>query len=180
MDNRELTISIRDKTLEAIERTVHLVSLVPADRLDWRPATNVVSSQPIVDMGHLLGHLLDCAAGFCAALYATFPSQLSDFASLRGLNVNHSCRPEDATKRLGHYSECIARGFEICTDKDLARKVPTVFDTQAEPPGERLVTLLLGNLEHLLNHKYQLFFYLKLLGEPVKSADLYRFRGGQT
>jgi hypothetical protein len=29
------------------------------------------------------------------------------------------------------------------------------------PQGEPLLTLLLGNLEHFINHKYQLFSYLK-------------------
>lgn len=62
--------------------------------------------------------------------------------------------------------------FALCTDQDLARKIPTVF----VPQGEALITLLLGNLEHLTNHKYQLFFYLKLLGVNVTSADLYSFR----
>jgi len=36
---------------------------------------------------------------------------------------------------------------------------------------------MLGNLEHLINHKHQLFTYLKLMGESVGSRDLYRFRG---
>lgn len=173
MGKRELTEAVRDKVLEALERTEHLVSLVPAEKLEWRPATDVVSPRPMTDLGHLLGHLLDCTAGFCAALYAAYPAQLNDFAELRDLRVNHACGPEDAAKRLEQYSRCIARGFELCTDEDLGRKIPTVF----EPKGERLVTLLLGNLEHLLNHKYQLFFYLKLLGVPVGSSDLYRFRG---
>jgi hypothetical protein len=173
MEEREVTDSVRDKVLETLERTGHLVSLVPTEKLEWRPATDVVLPDPVTDLGHLLGHLLDCAAGFCAALYAAYPAQLSDFAVLRELSVNHVCQPEDAGKRLEQYSRCIARGFEICTDEDLGRKLPTVFDSE----GERLLTLLLGNLEHLLNHKYQLFFYLKLLGVRVKSADLYRFRG---
>jgi hypothetical protein len=51
--------------------------------------------------------------------------------------------------------------------------VPTVF----VPGGEALMTILLGNLEHLINHKYQLFFYLKMLGVPVGTGDLYRLRG---
>jgi len=55
----------------------------------------------------------------------------------------------------------------------LPQVVPSVF----VPQGEALVTLLLGNLEHLMNHKYQLFFYLKLLGIPVTSRDIYRWRG---
>jgi len=42
--------------------------------------------------------------------------------------------------------------------------------------GETLLTLLLGNLEHLINHKHQLFTYLKLLGVAVTSQDLYHFR----
>jgi hypothetical protein len=41
--------------------------------------------------------------------------------------------------------------------------------------GEPVMTLLLENFEHLMNHKYQLFFYLKLLGTGVNTSDLYRF-----
>ena len=40
-----------------------------------------------------------------------------------------------------------------------------------------ILTLLLGNLEHLINHKHQLFTYLKQMGVPVATPDLYRFRG---
>ncbi len=59
------------------------------------------------------------------------------------------------------------------TDADLARRVPTVF----VPQGETLLTLLLGNLEHLVNHKHQLFTCVRLLGGAVESRDLYAFRG---
>ncbi len=58
-------------------------------------------------------------------------------------------------------------------DQDLERRIPTVF----VPEGETLMTLLLGNLEHLANHKYQLFLYLRLMGERLGSQDVYRFRG---
>jgi hypothetical protein len=177
MGKQDLVSAIRDKTFEAIERTDHLIGLVPAGQLEWRPATTVVHGEPIADLGHLLGHLLDCHAGICAAFHAAFPSRLSDFAALRALKVNHSCQPEEARGRIASYSKYIARGFELCTDEDLGRKVPTVF----APQGEPLATILLGNLEHLLNHKYQLFMYLKLLGVAVSSADLYRWRseGGE-
>jgi hypothetical protein len=49
--------------------------------------------------------------------------------------------------------------------------LPTVFAT------ESVMTLLLGNLEHLINHKYQLFVYLKLLGVSVGTGDIYCWRG---
>ena len=180
--NTRIAHSIRDKILEGIERTVHLVRLVPDERLEWRPGATDFPNAPIaeraswrdpMDVGHLLGHLLDCAAGFCAVLGAVYPSQLSDFGRIRGLEVNHRCSPNEAALRLQQYSECIGRGFEFCTDEDLAQSIPTVF----VPQGEPMVTLLLGNMEHLTSHKYQLFFYLRLLQVPVTSADLYRFRG---
>ena len=65
---------------------------------------------------------------------------------------------------VGHLLECVAG---ICA-------VPTVFVLA----GESILTLLLGNLEHLINHKHQLFTYLKLMGIGVDSGDLYQFRGG--
>ena len=58
-------------------------------------------------------------------------------------------------------------------DGDLGKIVPTVFVTSGEP----LMTLLLGNLEHLINHKHQLFTYLKQMGVDVSTRDLYQLRG---
>lgn len=42
--------------------------------------------------------------------------------------------------------------------------------------GDSVLTLLLGNLEHLINHKHQLFMYLKLAGVKVGTPDLDQFR----
>jgi hypothetical protein len=167
-----LVLSVKDKVLETIERTDHLVSLVPVDRLQWRP--EVPSSQRLTsDLGHLVGHLLDCMAGFCAAFYAAFPSELADFLEFRSMTVNQSCSPEKARASIKLYVGLIERGFGCSTDADLARKIPTVF----VPQGEALLTILLGNLEHLVNHKYQLFFHLKMAGVAVTSRDIYKWRG---
>lgn len=168
----KIAIAVREKILEGIERTIHLIGLVPSDRLDWFPTTSSFSSGRSLALGHLLGHLLDSAAGFCAVLFAAYPLKLKEFAALRDLQVNHSCQPSEAVTRLREYSAFISRGFEYCNDKDLGRAVPTIF----VPSGEPLITLLLGNFEHLSNHKYQLFFYLRQFGVRVDSSDLYRFR----
>jgi hypothetical protein len=161
--------TIRLKVREQIERTEHLIQLVPLDKVGWDPQLAHGSS----DMGHLLGHLLDCMAGFCAVFRAVFPQELEDFSGLQSLPVNHLCRPEDALGRIRDYAAHIGHGFDLCTDTDLSRIIPSVF----VPQGEPLATLLLGNLEHLINHKYQLFFYLKLVGVPVTSRDIYQWRG---
>jgi hypothetical protein len=164
---RTLCTSLLAKIHEQFERTCHLIDLVPAGRMDWAP--------PIPDSwpsGLLLGHFLDCAAGFCAVLVAFEPQRLAHFAPLRELPVNHTCSPTEAVNRMIIYRTHVDEGFARLTDADLGRQLPTVFVKQ----GETLLTLLLGNLEHLINHKHQLFTYLKLLGVGVTSQDLYHFR----
>jgi DinB superfamily len=166
---RFIVESIAQKVLENAERTEHLVSLVPTSQLEWRP-DNLPKA---ISLGHLLGHLLDCLAGFCAAFYAAFPVELADFMEIRSLGFNERCAPDDARQKIQILTAHIERGFRQCSDADLVRRIPTVF----VPDGETLATILLGNLEHLMNHKYQLFFYLKLLGTPISSRDVYRLRG---
>jgi hypothetical protein len=154
------------KIEEQIERLDHLLSLTPPDRLDWQPMPGV---RPV---GKLAGHLLECLAGFCATFYALAPDRLAHFARLREQPVNHRCEVEEARRRIGEYGKAIREGFATLTDADLPRLVPTVF----VPRGEAVLTLLLGNLEHLLNHKRELFGSLKAMGVRVSTPDLYRFR----
>jgi hypothetical protein len=123
-------------------------------------------------VGILLGHLLDCLSGFCAVLMAVAPQRLAHFAALRESPVNHRCGPAEAAARIQIYRSHIEEGFAVLEDADLGRRLPTVFVKQGEP----VLTLLLGNLEHLINHKHQLFTYLKLMGVDVSSGDLYQFR----
>jgi uncharacterized damage-inducible protein DinB len=155
MPDAPLCAALLDKIDEQIERTRHLISLVPAGRLDWRPQADDWTT------ADLLGHLLDCISGFCAVLAAAEPQRLAHFAKLREMPA-----------RIDIYRARIEEGFALLTDADLARRVPTVFMAQ----GESILTLLLGNLEHLINHKHQLFNYLKQMGVPVTTPDLYRFR----
>ena len=171
MPERALVDSLQAKVFEAIERTKHLVSLVPPNLLFWKPQVPNKPSVP-TDVAHLLGHLLDCLAGFCAAFHAAF-EELADLNDLRSIPVNQSCEVEDAIAKITVFAAAIQRGFRHCKDADLSRKIKTAF----VPEGEILLTILLGNLEHLMNHKYQLFFYLKLAGIPVGTRDLYRWRG---
>lgn len=159
--------SLTAKIDEQIERTLHLIALVPADRLQWRPPISGAWTT-----GEVLGHLLDCLAGFCAALQAAYPAPLAHFSALRELPVNRTCAPEDAREYIAVYRTHIAEGLDLLTGQDLARSLPTVF----VPEGETLTTLLLDNLEHLINHKHQLFTYLRLMGVDASSRDLYRFR----
>jgi hypothetical protein len=171
MDQDPLVHSLAEKVMETIERTEHLVSIVPAGALEWRP--ELPSGMPAVDdFGHLLGHLLDCLAGFCAAFYRAFPVELADFQELRAMAVIEYRSPMEALEKIKRFEAQIRRGIQCCSDEDLARKIETVF----VPEGQTLMAVLLGNLEHLINHKYQLFFHLKLAGVRVGSADIYKWK----
>lgn len=149
-----------------IERTQHLITLIPTDKLKWNPAPDALR------LCEVLGHLLECMAGFCATLYAVDPARLAHFQRLREQRVNHCCEIDEARARIINYAEHIREGFALLDDADLGKRISTVF----APEGEAMMTILLGNLEHLINHKYQLFFYLKLLGVRVGTADLYMLR----
>jgi hypothetical protein len=160
--------SIRFKVREQVEITESLIRLLSPECLKWRPQ----APSDAMDVGHLLGHVLDCLAGFCAVFQAAFPDLFHDLEHLRSLPVNHFCPPEEAIDRIHLYAATIERGFDLCTDEDLSRMLRTAFAS-----SESITTLLLGNLEHIINHKHQLFLYMKLLGLPVATRDLYRFRG---
>jgi hypothetical protein len=150
---------------EQIERTNHLIGLIPD--VDWTPQIPGAWS-----FAKLVGHLLDCLAGVCAVLHAAHPDQLAHFAELQKLSVNFACNADDARERIELYRARIAEGSAVLRDGDLGHKLPTVFVAE----GESVLMLLLGNLEHLVNHKHQLFMYLKLAGVNVGTPDLYQFR----
>ena len=171
MRENPLVNSLAEKVGETIERTEHLVSLVPANLLDWCPKLPAEIPEAD-DLGHVLRHLLECLSGFCAAFYRAFPGELGDFLKLRTIAMGESSSPVEARARIKLYEAQIQRGFRCCTDEDLSRRIPTLF----APGGQTLLTVLLGNLEHLINHKYQLFFHLKLAGLKLASRDIYKWR----
>jgi hypothetical protein len=164
-----LCASVLAKIHEQIERTDRLIGLLPPERLDWTPRSHGLSGWTTA---RLLGHLLDCLPGFCAVLFAANPEQLGHFSVLRDMAVNHSCEISEARNRIALYRVHIDEGFRPLRDTDLARRLPTVFVSDGEP----VLTLLLGNFEHLVNHKHQLFTYLQLMGAGIATRDLYQFR----
>ncbi len=160
------------KINEQIEILGGIVKHVPAGSTNWTPDLPLASFPQPKCLGAVLGHLLQCLAGFVAVLHAAHPEDLSHFLELKERPVNHICEPDEALERIGEYQRTIRSGFLLLNQSDLARNIPTVF----APEGESVLTLLLGNLEHLVNHKHELFFYLKLRGVPLTSPDLYVFR----
>lgn len=152
--------AILAKIHEQIERTDHLIGMLSPGQLNWTPEIPGAWST-----GQILGHILDCLGGICAVLMAVYPEQLAHFQRLRQM-------PQETRAGLVLFKDHIDQGFALLKDSDLSKPIPTVFVEAGEP----VITLLLGNMEHLINHKHQLFMYLKLMGANVATRDLYHFR----
>lgn len=157
---------------EQIERLSGIVRRLPREQSRWTPDFPRVSFPQPKALGEVLGHLLQCLAGFVAVLHAVHPEELGHFLELKKLPVNHLCERDEALERIEEYRRHIREGFQLLQDGELGRVLPTVF----APEGEAVLTLLLGNLEHLINHKHEVFYYGKLLEIPLTSPDLYLFR----
>jgi hypothetical protein len=159
--------AILSKIHDQIDRTDHLIAILSPEQLNWAPEISGAWCTAMI-----LGHLLECLAGICAVLLAVQPDKLAYFHRLRETQINRPHAALEARDGLALYQKHIDEGFAVLEDADLARRVPTVFVKS----GELVLTLLLANLEHLINHKHQLFMYLKFMGAGVTSPDLYRFR----
>jgi len=159
--------SLLAKIHDQIDLTEHLIAVVPIERLHWSPP--IKNSWPLA---MLLGHLAACMSGFCAVLGAVLPEALAHFQQLREPGVVIADPLSETSRKIALYRAHIDEGFDLLRDANLAQVLPTLFVKS----GETVLTLLLNNLEHLINHKHQLFVYLQLLGVEVNSRDLYRFR----
>ena len=166
-----LCSALLEKIHEQIERADHLMSMLPEASQDWTPA--LPGARPL---GWLLAHIQDCLAGFCAVLYAVRPVELAHFSKLCDEGMPASCGIAEARARMAVYRDRIDEGFAALADEDLSRRLATVFVLE----GEMVMTLLLGNLEHLVSHKYQLFVYVRMAGVEAGTRDLYQFRNQKT
>jgi hypothetical protein len=168
---KKLTLLVHAKIEEEIRLLERLIEGIPPGLLDWTPGLPPESFPAPRTLGQLTGHLLQCLAGFLAVLHAVHPTELAGLLILKEKPVNHACDPAEALLRVRDYRHHIADGFARLSDADLGRMLPTVF----VPDGVAVLTLMLGNFEHLVNHKHELFYYLKLRGVPLVSRDLYQF-----
>src|SRR5260370_12190216 len=101
--NQFLCASLQAKIHEQIERTEHLISLVPEGRTDWAPA--IPGAWPV---GILVRNLLDCLAGFSAVLYSVAPAQLVGLLDLRELPVTTHLFPSAAPTHIARYPATIS------------------------------------------------------------------------
>ena len=149
---RDLTLVLAAQVTSSADLLADLLAMVPQVPGEWRPPW------PAFSLAELTTHLTESVAGVAACFHRLHPDRLAHFA--------------DAPRDFASLRHLIDEGFAATDDRDLARSIPTFFT----PSGEPFLAVLLVNQQHLHQHTYQLFVYLKLLGLPVETRHLYRFR----
>jgi len=171
LGSSHLAAALFSRIEEEATLTLRLMERVPADAAEWRPDWPSVERPPFT-VRKLCAHLCESLSGFCAVLVKLEPEPPPAAASLR-LRVEAASAGTigDSMALLTDLLVFLRERFQNIPDSDLTRTLPSVFTAAGKPA----MTMLLTNLVHFTNHKYQLFTYLKVLDVPVSTQDLYRF-----
>jgi hypothetical protein len=152
--------------------TEKLVGLVDDSELQWKPSTGT----NWMTTGQLLRHLGEaCGAPFRA--FITGDWGLPEGADISALT---ELPPAEKLPTIGSVAEARQLlqqdrqlAFEMLAtrgEEALAHdKAPAPWDATEMVLGHRLLQMV----EHLKQHKGQLFYYLKLQGKPVHTGDLW-------
>lgn len=166
---------------EAYGATEGLLRHLSDDELDWKPETG----SNWLTVGQLLQHLTNaCGAsfrGFVTGEWGVPEEAMKDMA------------PEDMLPPAEKYPT--ATSIEsvrnlLKEDRELAHRMIAeagedrlkgeISTAPWDPRPLKLGHRLLGMVEHLGNHQSQLYYYLKLMGKPVNTMDLYGMKAPET
>jgi uncharacterized damage-inducible protein DinB len=155
--------------------TEKLMDLVDEDTLGWKPA----SGENWMTTGQVLRHMTD-ACGMAAKGFVT-----GDWGMPEGFDPSQ-LPPEDmlppaekllTVESVTEAKELIAKDKAVAlemvaqsSEDDLANKIATApWDPAELVLGHRILQMV----DHLKQHKGQLFYYLKLQGKPVNTSNLW-------
>jgi len=152
-----------------------VMALVDDDDLDWKPETGA----NWMSTGQLIKHLSTCCGptfrGFVTGdwgMPANFdPSQVKPEDMLQPAEAMPAAASvAEARRELAEDKTVTLEMLEKVTDEDLDGKpAPAPWDPRPMILGHRLLSMVL----HVMQHKGQLYYYLKLQGKPVNTSDLW-------
>jgi len=146
-----------------------LMKLVDEGSLGWRPT----GGKNWMTTGQLLEHMTS-ACGACCKGFVTGDWGVGD-ASVEDMAPSSEKMPsaksvKEARERLAADRKVALEMIRTSGETDLTSKsVPAPWDPTPRVLGEHLLNMV----QHLIQHKGQLFYYLKLQGKPVDTSHLY-------
>jgi len=156
----------------AYTTTDKLLALVDDDALEWKPSTG----RNWMTTGQLLRHITEgCGVAFRAFITGDWGlpegTDISEMTQLPPAEKLPTLESVAEARRLLEQDKQLA--FEMLAsrgDEELARdKAPAPWDPTEMVLGHRLLQMV----DHLKQHKGQLFYYLKFQGKPVSTGDLW-------
>ena len=146
---------------EIAKATRHLMAMVPEERFSWAPADNMMT------LGRLVAHLAySPGVVFYLLRCENLPERYTAFEQMP---------LEEALREFDCNTEGAVELMQELPEEDFGGKEIKAFWGAVE----RRSKLLMMIFDHLLNHKMQLFTYLKMLGFSVTTSDLYLGEPGE-
>jgi len=169
---------IKAEIEDAYRATENLLGRIKDEDLDWKPETG----SNWMTTGRLLHHITEaCGMRFKGFVTGEWP--MPEGASADGA-ADAGAEPTKATAEQMPSVQSIEEARTLlAADKQVALDMlaqagetrlategtPAPWDPREMPLGHRLLQMV----GHLMQHKGQLYYYLKLQGEDVNTADLW-------
>lgn len=152
-----------------------LIDLADDVKLDWKPSTE----NNWMTTGQLLMHISN-ACGAPIRGFATGDWGMPDGVDLSDIKPEDMLPPAEKLPTLGSVAEAKKlltddykiglEALEQISEEDIATKlVAAPWDPNEKLLGHQFLMMI----THLNQHKYQLFYYLKLQGKPVNTGHLW-------
>lgn len=155
--------------MEDVHRpSIALLKMVPKDKLDWKPI-----GYNCMTLGQMICHLADGPGpgmkGFITGDWGLPPSEAGEEMGLPPAEKMPSCSVEEALEKLEESHQQAKELLTTLSEEHFRNKIVSAPWGMKGP----MWRMLLDMVEHQVNHKCQLFMYLKLLGLPVHTGTLY-------
>jgi hypothetical protein len=152
-----------------------LLDLVDQDQLDFKPSTG----NNWMTQGQLIRHIADaCGSAFKGFVTGDWGMpEGKDFKDLPPEEMLPPAEKMPEAKNVAEAKKMLAKDKKLalailrkCREKELNHKpAPAPWDPTELVLGHRLLQMV----EHLNQHKGQLYYYLKLQGKPVHTGHLW-------
>lgn len=152
-----------------------LMDLVDNDKLEWKPSTG----SNWMTTGQLLRHLVE-GSSLTIKGFITGNWGMPDGVDISTLPPEEMLPPAEkmlTVKNVAEAKQLLAGDRKAaldmlagCNEKDLLAKIVTApWDPAEMALGQQILRVI----THLIQHKGQLFYYLKLQGKPVNTSNLW-------